>query len=183
MRVNSGKGFTLVEMIVVISVFAVLAAAAVPSFVDSQRKSQLKVAAQKLLTTLDVAQSESIKTRQRIYVAYVAPDDENRNGCILATNDQTSFSCSNSNVGLPKFYFEHFSGIELKSKPTESEKVLFYFEPQTTLPSTDVTLTMKLTGYESEEAGVLVRRYAGLKGCSNSQFSSWPVCPGSSEES
>ncbi|MFD2179800.1 pilus assembly FimT family protein [Veronia pacifica] len=180
MRVNSGKGFTALEMIITMSVIAVLSAAAVPSFIQAQKKAQLKVAAQDLKATLDIAQSETIKTRKPIYVAYMAPDGNS--GCILSsdTNDIDALTCAETSKGLPKFHFEHYSGIELNNPP-ERSKILFYFKPQTTQPSVNISLTLALSVDPSEQAGVLVRPYAGLKGCSSSQFSSWTTCPSSEE--
>ena len=55
------RGFTLIEMLVVITISAILVAMAIPMFERSIRSSQVSSAANALLAALDVARSEAIR--------------------------------------------------------------------------------------------------------------------------
>jgi type IV fimbrial biogenesis protein FimT len=58
---NTSRGFTLIESMVAIAVMLVLMAIAVPSFRDASRGSQLRSAANDLVTSAHFARSEAIK--------------------------------------------------------------------------------------------------------------------------
>lgn len=58
---NSVYGFTLIEAMVAIAVMLVLMAVAVPSFRDASHRSQLRSAANELVTSVHFARSEAIK--------------------------------------------------------------------------------------------------------------------------
>lgn len=60
-RISSAQGFTLVELIVAISIAAILLAIAVPSYSSSQLNSQLRVSANDLIGSINLARSEAIK--------------------------------------------------------------------------------------------------------------------------
>lgn len=54
-------GFTLVEMLVALSIAAILLAIAVPSYSSSQLNSQLRASANDLIASINLARSEAIK--------------------------------------------------------------------------------------------------------------------------
>lgn len=58
---NTARGFTLIEAMIAIAVMLVLMAIAVPSFRDASRGSQLRIAANDLVTSAHFARSEAIK--------------------------------------------------------------------------------------------------------------------------
>jgi type IV fimbrial biogenesis protein FimT len=60
-RISSAQGFTLVELIVAISIAAILLAIAVPSYNSSQLNSQLRASANDLIASINLARSEAIK--------------------------------------------------------------------------------------------------------------------------
>ena len=60
-RISPDHGFTLVEMLVAISIAAILLAIAVPSYNGSQLNSQLRASANDLIGSMNLARSEAIK--------------------------------------------------------------------------------------------------------------------------
>lgn len=68
------RGFTLIEMMVAISVAAILLAIAVPSFTQSRLNSQLRASANDLVASINLARSEALR-RNTTATLCVANDD------------------------------------------------------------------------------------------------------------
>ncbi len=64
----NGRGFTLVELLVVLAVGAILLAIAIPSYAFLVNSSRLAVVTNDLVTALHLARSEAIKRRMRVTV-------------------------------------------------------------------------------------------------------------------
>lgn len=62
------RGFTLIELIVVMAIIVVLAVVAIPSFVTFQRNSQLTSSANGLLAAINAARGEAMKRNQTAFV-------------------------------------------------------------------------------------------------------------------
>lgn len=78
-RISSVQGFTLVELIVAISIAAILLAIAVPSYSGSQLNSQLRASANDLIGSINLARSEAIK-RGKTVTLCASSDGENCGG-------------------------------------------------------------------------------------------------------
>ncbi|GFE83369.1 hypothetical protein GCM10011487_53690 [Steroidobacter agaridevorans] len=73
------KGFTLVELIVALSIAAILLAIAVPSYSNSQLNSQLRASANDLIASINLARSEAIKRGTTVTLC-ASSDGENCGG-------------------------------------------------------------------------------------------------------
>lgn len=59
--VDKEKGFTIIELVVVVAVFAILAAFAVPSFQNLTEKNRLSAEANRIFSALSYARSEAVR--------------------------------------------------------------------------------------------------------------------------
>lgn len=62
------KGFTLVELMVIVALVAIMAAIAVPSFTDFIRKNEIQAAADDITGLLQFARNQAINTRSSVTV-------------------------------------------------------------------------------------------------------------------
>lgn len=69
MAATAQKGFTLVELSVVLALVAIFATIAVPSFVNTIRDNQLQAQAEEFNALLQYARSESVIRRRAVNVA------------------------------------------------------------------------------------------------------------------
>lgn len=67
-QLKFSMGFSLIEMMVVISIIAIMAAVAIPSFQSLIRSQRVKSSSYELFTSLMVARSEAIKRNKDIKI-------------------------------------------------------------------------------------------------------------------
>ena len=86
---NAPRGFTLIEVLVVIAIMGVLAAIAGPSFTPTIERWRVKQAAEAITSTIYYARSEAIKRGGQVAIQKIA---NNTNGCTTAAN-KTDWDC------------------------------------------------------------------------------------------
>jgi type IV fimbrial biogenesis protein FimT len=74
---KQASGFTLLELIVAISIAGILMALAIPSFSDMIRNNRLTTYTNELVTALNIAHSEAIKRGQQVVVRKTGANWEN----------------------------------------------------------------------------------------------------------
>lgn len=86
------NGFTLIEVVITLMLLAVVAALALPSFVDMMEKRRLSSDAEGLLSFVQHAQSEAIKRNEVMTISYARTSDTN--WCIGAVLGAAACDCS-----------------------------------------------------------------------------------------
>ena len=74
---KSSRGFSIIELLIIIAIMAVLAALAIPSFADFFEKSRLRGAAEMVYEQLIFAKTEATKRSRPIVVDFSADDSTN----------------------------------------------------------------------------------------------------------
>ncbi len=121
---QSTRGFTLVELMVVIAIVAILATLAAPSFNTFIAKQRIRSAAYDLAQTFQTARSNAILTRRAVDVRASYPTSGNNwNGTKTATLFATDVTASDQvKIANSSFYvFE--SGAGVSSSGTANNRV------------------------------------------------------------
>ena len=69
---NKGKGFTLVELIIVVAVMAIIAAIAAPSYQSFMSQRRLNGAAREVMTRLMEARMKAVSLNQKVKVSFAS---------------------------------------------------------------------------------------------------------------
>lgn len=138
---RESRGFSLVELLVVISIVAILASLAAPAFTTYIKDTRASNAALQLSSDLNLARSEAIKRNIRVLVCAITATE----ACTAGTNwvggwkvcydrDSNGF-CDPSSVAKPNpiKVRRAFSGDITITGPTTS----FWFTPNSAMASVD----------------------------------------------
>ena len=102
MNINNESGFTLIELMVTIAVFAILVSIAAPSFSEILAKQKLNSTTSELINTINTARSQAVTLRK----------------------DITLTLKSDSKSTDTEFFWKPETGTELK-QPTSVQKITF----------------------------------------------------------
>lgn len=163
-----GKGFTLIEMMLVISIMGILLAIAAPSFTMFFEKFRTKRAAETLAGSLYVAKSEAIKRNQVVSLVVTASnsgatwcyglttattcDCTTANACVLDTGVETRVSSAE---------YKGISVADTDSDPITS--MAFSFQP---LRGTVTGNTVEFHSTNDYEVQTIVSGFGRVKTCS-----------------
>ncbi len=178
-RVSEGftqKGFTLVELIVAIAIFAILAAMAVPSFNSFIDKYRVKRAADTLSAFLINAKSEAIKRNKTVSAVITVADvgstwcvgmtDAAAADCVCSTPDTCQIDVVDRVINSTSF-----KGVKLIGPVTGHA---FKFKPLRGTVGGNATVELKSAA--GLEVNVVVASFGRIKLCSPSGSGGYETC-------
>ena len=165
---NQGqKGFTLLELFVVLTLVAILAATGVPAFITYLQTNRLVHAAQNLYYTLQYARSEAIKRNATVYISF----QTGTNWC-YGVNPSTTCNCNSANsCALGSTQVPSTGQLSLSATGLTNNSIRF--EPNHGAAGSSSTIT--LTNGQSNTISVKVGLLGSLLLCS-SQISGYQAC-------
>lgn len=93
------RGFTLIELMVVVAMLAILMMLATPSFMSFRRNSQLVATANSFLASINTARAEAMKRGINTYVVPIANQDWTTGWVVFADVDRSQ-SLTDSDVEI-----------------------------------------------------------------------------------
>ena len=167
-------GFSFLELLIVMTFVAILSAIAAPKFMRQKEIALVEASAIELLSFLELGASESIKRGVKLHVHYI-PKKKMHDGCIVLTeSDKPTQTLCKGDTNA--FKLAHDKALKIKQPVQNTPSKLFYFSPQTGLPSNDLTLLLSANLNDDKSSGILIRRYKGLVGCSQTGILDWQPC-------
>lgn len=170
-KLNSG--FTLVEMVITLTVIAILAGIAVPSFTETLDRRRVSGAAEQLQSDLQYARSEAIRRNADVIVSFVSGTSTWCYGI-----DTTVCTCTTANDcqldGVTKVVDQTgFRGVSLTQNFGDSE---ISFDPRTfDLDNGTATFTSNIGTSNARVVSVKVGQVGGrIKLCSPSGSTNIP---------
>lgn len=174
------RGFTLIEMMLVIAILGIILAMAIPSFSDLLARRRVDAAANEFLGAFNLAKSEAVKRNAQIYLLA----SKNSDGSSWNFTVSTTTSCASSSCNLKEVTsngFKNTKALFLSSALNEAT-----IDPVRMLPNfnggTTTTQCIRFAGGEDEKYQLNARiTVTGLsKICdassSGNKISAYPAC-------
>jgi prepilin-type N-terminal cleavage/methylation domain-containing protein len=140
---NRQIGFTLIEMMVTISILAIIVSLAAPSFNEMIKRQRLSGAAEGMYTDLQLARSEAIKRNTTIGLAVTTNGSTTWCYAIsdtLPCNCNTAGACKVNNVASRVVSSDNYNGVALASSRVDN--TITFSSPRGTAASGTYSFTI-----------------------------------------
>lgn len=170
---NSLRGFTLVELLITMSVLAIVLAVAAPSFRTQIISSRTSAAAEEFSIALNYARSQAVRTVKRVSICASSTGTSCTgnwsDGYIVFEDKATSDTAANVDMGSPTVIYKAWSKLEapgtftVKRGSTDVNFIRYTSLGVLAPTSSDaVTATVKLTGCSGKSAKSISVGLSGL---------------------
>lgn len=180
------RGFTLIEMLITITILGILLAIAVPSFTDWLNRKRIDGVANEFASLIQLARSESIKQNKKIYIqATRSATDWSLMAATTSTACTALTACDLRSMRLAQYSKISISDWAAASKIGISPNLdgsfispidsLFSFNPPSTTDAQSITF--ETTGYQLR---VLISRTGNTTICTPSgqkTIAGYSTCP------
>lgn len=152
-RPDHSKGFTLIELMVTVAVFAIVVGIGVPNLVDTWRAWQRDIATRAFVSHVQLARSEAIKASRRVVMCTsangttCAGNDNWAQGWIVFVDEDANQTPDNNRPVLVTQ--GPLTGLQRMN--TASAVGDFFFLPSGLMPSRASTITIEPLGSTSVE--------------------------------
>jgi len=169
MQIYFNKGVTLIELLIALSIVVIIAGYSITSFSSYMERQKLKAAGETIFADLRLAQSESIKRNQTVYVDFETYEGGWCYGVNVGSecSCNTKNSCQLDNVEKVKSN-ERFNGITLESAKFAGNKDYTAFDPVKGFAQADGVKngTIWLQSDDGTQLAVIVNRLGRVRFCS-----------------
>ena len=183
---RSQGAFTLIEMVVTVSVLAILAAIAVPSFLNTLEKRRVVGAAEQLYADLQYARTEAIKGNRWVTITF-RNVGTGTNWCYgIDQNFADDCNCDDAATctvdGVQKVFSNSgFRGVSITSTTFNGVATVAGFEPRRGIPrrpNNSVANGTVIFSSNSGQLNVVVSLEGRIRLCSPSSppLSGYPAC-------
>lgn len=164
---NFLHGFTLVELLVSLTILGILATMAIPSFVDVSERRRVVGAGDNLLASMRFAQSESLKRNTRVHLVLQSGSNWSYNVCL--TTD-----CSGATDPLRATVGTDYRGTSLAVNTSPLS-----FDPKrgTLVQAPAATTAMLSVTLNGKNVGVQVDPNSQFQLCSTADTGGYAACP------
>ena len=174
------KGFSLLEIMLILGIVSIIAGYSFISFSEIIEKQKLKSAGEIIFSDLRLAQSEAIKRNDTVYVSFTK--DEN-NWC-YGINIGSNCDCTNLNEckidDIRKVSSnEKFKGISLQKAKFAGDKEYTAFDPKNGFAQADGIKngTIWLQSKNGTQLAIVVNRLGRVRFCSPTLLEYSNICP------
>lgn len=169
---SAKRGFSLVELMVTLTVLAILLSVAVPSFQNIRDTSRVRAAAEAVYAHMQFSRSESVKQNRNLFVSLTTGTNwcigiSNSSGCNCATANSCRFGPA-ANLVENNLASADFSGISLAS-----DQASIQFESRRGGNENPGTIT--LTGANALAISIIHSARGRIRLCSDN-VGGYPAC-------
>lgn len=165
MTYKQQKGFTLIEMMIVIAIIAILAALAAPSMIDMKRKYELQRETNSFVAKLNEARSEAVLKRTSVSVSLVASQNTSANASqntSANTSQNTSTNTSqNASTNASQVWQSTSPNIVLET--TRSDAISFDYMGRSNVANDPECLVLKHNLDADVKAVVFLYKQGGVQ--------------------
>ncbi len=178
MRIKQ-QGFTLLELLIVLSILSLLAFIAIPAFNATIEKNRLTTAAEQLYYDLQYAKTEALKSNQHVYISFSFSPS---NWCYgISTNTCDCFAESTCKIDNTDFVRSgnEYENIDLQQAKFAGGANYTAFEPTRGRPSAQGMRNGSIWFRDSSnrQVAVVLNRIGRIRICSP-QLDNYPAnCP------
>jgi type IV fimbrial biogenesis protein FimT len=116
---SATRGFTLLELMITLTVFAIIAVVAIPNFQNYMLQNRVKTGAQELFTSLLYARSEAVKRDAPVYVIPADPDAWHEGWIVTNETSRTYAECDGGGASDCLRLHQPLSGLAVTSAEDE----------------------------------------------------------------